>query len=177
MTRAPLLLLVLALAGCVGRAEPVEIVRPWPDVLAVTTPFDGPTLQTVCPHAQAAVASACLPAETAFVAPGGRTFVVDAGRPDASDANDGSAAHPWRTISRATGTGVLRPGDAVLVRAGVYRETVAPRAGGTGPEARVTYAAYPGESVVVSGADPADDGWAPLGDGRWRRPWSGPDLP
>ena len=41
--------------------------------------------------------------------------------------------------------------DLVLKR---YRETIEPRQGGTGPDRRVTFAAYPGDTVIVSGADP-----------------------
>jgi len=115
----------------------------------------------------------CVPAAEAFTAPGGRTFWVDGARGD--DAADGSEARPWRTISRAAGPRVLRPGDAVLIRAGVYRETLYPRAGGTGADARVTYAAYPGDAVVVTGADPADSGWTRDGDA-WRRRWTGPSM-
>ena len=169
-------LLLVLLAGCAGRAEPVEIVVPAGASAAVPVDaFRAPRRLPDCPQGHVAVAAACEPAETAYAAAGGRTFVVDGAR--GRDDADGSAAHPWRTISRSTGPDVLRPGDAVLVRQGVYRETVAPREGGSGPDARVTFAAYPGEAVVISGADPADDGWTVAGPGLWRRPWAGPDLP
>ncbi|MEL6616540.1 MAG: hypothetical protein AAFQ43_12430, partial [Bacteroidota bacterium] len=39
-------------------------------------------------------------------ASGGRVFVVAQGHSRASDDNPGTAERPWRTISRATGTGV-----------------------------------------------------------------------
>ncbi|HLT47993.1 MAG TPA: right-handed parallel beta-helix repeat-containing protein [Rubricoccaceae bacterium] len=112
-------------------------------------------------------------AEVAFTAPGGTAYWVDQRHPQADDANPGTRERPWRTIGRATTA--LRPGDAVIVRAGVYRETVTPRTGGL-PGRRVTYAAYPGDAVVVTGADPAPDGWVRDGDA-WRRAWAGPPMP
>ena len=116
----------------------------------------------------------CVPAEMAFTAPGATTYWVDQRHPQADDANLGTRARPWRTISRATT--VLQPGDAVLVRAGIYRETITPRIGGAGPKRRITYAVYPGDTVIVTGADPANDGWVREG-GAWRRAWTGPPLP
>lgn len=132
--------------------------------------------EALCPAGEWFARGACVPAEVAFVGPGGTSYVVDAGHPDADDANPGTAARPWRTISRATRPGTLRPGDAVVIRAGTYRESITPRSGGTGPDARITFAAYPGDEVVVSGADPADDGWQRQSDGTWRRPWAGPPM-
>jgi hypothetical protein len=67
-----------------------------------------------------------------------------------SDAAPGTLAQPFRTIAHAGSR--LRPGDTALIRGGVYRETVRPARSGTAA-ARVTFAAYPGERVTVSGAD------------------------
>ncbi|MGB3541287.1 right-handed parallel beta-helix repeat-containing protein [Rubrivirga sp.] len=117
----------------------------------------------------------CVPAEEAFAALGRTTYVVDQNNPSASDQGPGSAAQPWRTISRAAQSGALRPGDAVLIRAGMYREQVSPQSGGTGPGSRITYAAYPGDQVVVTGADPSGR-WTRHADGTWRLPWTGPGL-
>lgn len=119
---------------------------------------------------------ACLDPEAAYTAPGGTAYVVDPSHPEASDDGPGTAERPWRTIARAARTGALQPGDAVLIREGVYREAVRPRTGGTGPDARVTYAAYPGETVVVTGADVTTDRWRRLGDGTWALVWTGPAL-
>ena len=166
-------LVLVASSGCQGRAEPVvpPAVEPLRDLGEAEAP------RSACPPGFAPVGARCIPAETAF-APTGRTLVVDGARGD--DRGDGSAGRPWRTITRATGVGVLRPGDAVLIRAGTYREAVRPRVGGTGPDARITFAAYPGERVVISGADPADDGWTPAGSGAprgaWRRAYTGDDA-
>ena len=168
MTPPALLFLTsLALSACAPAADPALA-----DVRSAA-PADS---ASPCPAGQWRSNGACRPAETAFAAPGGRTFVVDGGHPAASDDNPGTADRPWRRISRAARAGALSPGDAVVVRAGVYRESVRPRSGGTGPGARVTFAAWPGERVVVTGADPADDGWRPTPDGAWRRPWTGPSL-
>ncbi|HYE96021.1 MAG TPA: right-handed parallel beta-helix repeat-containing protein, partial [Rubricoccaceae bacterium] len=120
-------------------------------------------------------AGRCVPAEEAFVAPGGRVFWVDQRHPSASDANPGTRARPWRTISRAAARGMLRPGDAVLIRSGVYREAIEPREGGTGPDRRVTYAAYPADTVVVTGADPLPGPWTRDG-AAWRHAWTEPLL-
>lgn len=43
----------------------------------------------------------------------------------ASDENAGTEAAPWKTISRAALARELKPGDTVLIRSGVYRESVA----------------------------------------------------
>jgi len=95
-----------------------------------------------------ALAAPCAQAKTYFVATGG------------SDANPGAAERPFRSIQRAAK--VMQPGDTCLVRGGLYRETVRPaRSGEEGKP--ITFAAYGGESVVVSGADPIS-GW---------RPWEG----
>ncbi len=114
----------------------------------------------------------CRPAEEAAVQ-GGRVFWVAQQHPQADDGNPGTAALPWKTISRATGAGVLAPGDAVLVRAGLYRESVRPREGGAGAIRRITYAAYPGDEVVVTGADVMNEGWTRDG-AAWRLPWTTP---
>jgi len=104
-----------------------------------------------------------------YVGAGGTLYVVAQTHPAASDEGPGTAERPWRTIGRAARQ--MRPGDAVRIHAGVYRETVAPLRGGTGEDARITYAAAPGERVVVTGADPVPDGWRADGPGRWRRAW------
>jgi hypothetical protein len=84
--------------------------------------------------------------------------------PDASDDGDGSAAHPFRTITRAAQA--VMPGEKVVVHAGVYRECVRPVRGGTGPDAMIAFEAAPGETVVVSAAEH----WVP--DARPSTAWS-----
>ena len=76
---------------------------------------------------------------------GGGTYVV---APDGSDAAAGTEAAPWGTIQH--GADQLRPGDTLLVRAGVYAEAVTVRRSGTA-DAPVTIAAYPGDRPVLDG--------------------------
>jgi hypothetical protein len=75
--------------------------------------------------------------------------------PHGSDAGQGAADRPFRTIQRAAET--MQPGDTCLVRAGVYRETIRPARSGE-PDKPITFAAERGQAVVVSGADPVE-GW------------------
>lgn len=51
-----------------------------------------------------------------------RQIYVDQSNPSASDSNDGSASHPFKTISKAMT--VLRSGDEVIIGPGTYRERV-----------------------------------------------------
>jgi alpha-N-arabinofuranosidase len=79
-----------------------------------------------------------------------KTYVVDQMSPEASDENPGTAERPFRTIGRAAE--VLRAGERVVVKSGVYREEIVPRRGGTGPEAMIGYEAAPGARVLVKGS-------------------------
>src|SRR4029079_601273 len=73
-----------------------------------------------------------------------------------SDAADGSVGSPFRTIPQAAER--ADAGDTVLVRGGVYRETVTPAHSGSSSKP-ITYKPYPGERVTVSGADRVS-GWS-----------------
>jgi serralysin len=67
--------------------------------------------------------------------------------PDGSDAADGSAASPWRTISHAVSQDV-GPGDVIVVRPGTYVEQVWMWRGG-GPEGQLTLRSeVPGEALI-----------------------------
>lgn len=88
-----------------------------------------------------------------------RTYHVDARAPNASDDNAGSEAAPFCTIGRAAE--VLEPGERVLIGTGVYRERIAPRRGGTGPDALIGYEARAGNDVVVKGSVEVSGGWRP----------------
>lgn len=81
-----------------------------------------------------------------------QTLVVAQRHPQADDANPGTEERPLRTVSAAAQR--TQPGDQVLVRAGIYRETVAPTRGGTGPDGMIWFRAAPGEEVILSGAEP-----------------------
>jgi hypothetical protein len=75
--------------------------------------------------------------------------------PVGDDANPGTKARPLATIQ--AGVDKLRPGDTLLILAGVYRETIIfPRSGTA--EKPITVKAPNGEKVVISGGEPVD-GW------------------
>ena len=91
-----------------------------------------------------------------------RTYHVAQRTPDASDANPGTEAAPWKTIGRAAA--VLQPGERVVVHGGVYREWVKPACGGTGPDRMIGYEAARGEDVVLKGSDLWLPAWEPTRD-------------
>jgi hypothetical protein len=68
-----------------------------------------------------------------------------------SDSNSGKDVdHPFLTITKAASVAVA--GDTVVIRAGVYRESVTlPHSGAAGSP--IAFQSYPGETVTVSGAD------------------------
>jgi hypothetical protein len=79
-----------------------------------------------------------------------------------SDANPGTVTAPFQTIQQAAN--LAQAGDTVLIRGGIYHETVTPAHSGTSASP-ITYAAYNNESVTLDGADPIG-GWAnPNGGG------------
>ena len=71
--------------------------------------------------------------------------------PSGSDRNPGSKTKPFKTIQRAAD--LAMPGDTVVVHAGVYREWVDPKTGGTGNGKRITYLAAKNEHVVIKGSE------------------------
>jgi hypothetical protein len=77
-------------------------------------------------------------------------YVVDQRNPAASDEGPGSAAKPFKTISKAVAA--LQPGDRVLIKAGVYRENVVVKAAGTA-EKPIVIEGAPGERAVISGGE------------------------
>ena len=83
--------------------------------------------------------------------------------PWGSDSAAGSLAQPLRTIQRAAS--VANSGDTVAIRGGIYRETVTPARNG------ITFEAYNGENVTVSGADVVAN-WAGYSANVYRAPMS-----
>lgn len=69
---------------------------------------------------------------------------------DGDDSNPGTLDQPWGTVQKAADT--LAAGDTVYIRGGVYRERVAPKRSGE-PGRYITYASYPGETVVLDGSE------------------------
>jgi hypothetical protein len=67
-----------------------------------------------------------------------------------SDSNEGSLASPFKTIQKCAD--IVQPGEVCMIRKGTYRETIIPKNSGTkGKE--IVFLSYPGETVVVSGAE------------------------
>ncbi|MBR3741272.1 MAG: right-handed parallel beta-helix repeat-containing protein [Clostridia bacterium] len=104
--------------------------------------------------------SAVLPDGNAFAfwekeTPPLETLFVDGQNPLASDDNDGSAAHPFKTIQRAAD--LAKPGDLVRVHAGLYREAVHPRRGGEGPERMIRYEAFGDGPVIIRASEEVRD--------------------
>lgn len=99
------------------------------------------------------------------------TYFVDQAAPSASDQHAGSAAHPWKTISRAASAAELKPGDTVLIQSGVYREAVHITRSGT-PGKPITFAAAPGAEVVLKGSKIITGDWAQTtGDANVKEPY------
>lgn len=88
-----------------------------------------------------------LPADwPARLPPAGSIYYV---APTGDDAYPGTETQPWRTIQRAANT--LVAGDTVFIKAGTYREQVVPQNSGSAGQ-QITYAAYPGQFVVIDGS-------------------------
>jgi parallel beta-helix repeat protein len=68
----------------------------------------------------------------------------------ADDVNPGTPGRPWKTLARAGRS--LKPGDALLLHGGVYRETLTLPTSGTAA-APITLRAADGEQPVITGAD------------------------
>ncbi len=86
-----------------------------------------------------------------------KTYYVDNTSPQADDQGPGDKARPFRTIAKAAE--LLKPGERVVIAAGVYRECVRPARGGSGPSQMISYEAAPGAKVVVTGSEVLKDGW------------------
>lgn len=80
------------------------------------------------------------------------------GGPGASNSNPGNTINaPFATIQAALN--VATPGHTVIVREGIYRETIIPVNNGTSANP-ITIKAQPGENAIISGLNTIDDtGW------------------
>jgi hypothetical protein len=86
-----------------------------------------------------------------------RTYHVSQNNPLASDENDGTEAHPFRTINHAAQ--VVKAGERVWIHAGIYRELVQPRLSGEDQDRMIAYEAAPGEQVIVRGSRVVTTKW------------------
>lgn len=85
----------------------------------------------------------------------GGTYYVDQGNPLAADTNSGTEALPWKTLAKAVAG--RSPGDTVIFKRGIYRESVSlPVSGVAGSP--ITLKGQSGHRVVLSGADQVT-GW------------------
>lgn len=84
--------------------------------------------------------------------------------PNGNDANNGSKAHPFKTIMAAAD--VAMPGDTITVHAGVYREQITPPRGGNSDRQRIVYRAAKGEKVIIKGSE-IIKGWKKLEGDTW----------
>jgi parallel beta-helix repeat protein len=88
----------------------------------------------------------------------GKTYCVDGAATSAADTNPGTEARPWQTIARAGKAPELKPGDTVLIKAGVYRESVAITVSGE-PGKPITFEAAHGANVVIKGSEMIRGTW------------------
>lgn len=84
--------------------------------------------------------------------------------PWGSDDSSGTMTAPWQTIGKAAQTMIA--GDSVLIRSGTYPESVNPANSGT-TGARITYANYSDEEVIVEGGQEVT-GWVLDAGNRYR---------
>jgi alpha-L-arabinofuranosidase len=85
--------------------------------------------------------------------------------PSGKDANPGTRAAPFKSISAAAGKAM--PGDTVTVHEGTYRERIDPPRGGESDAKRITYQAAKGEQVVITGAEVVK-GWEHVQNDTWK---------
>jgi hypothetical protein len=80
-----------------------------------------------------------------FTRPGKTYYVATTG----SNSNAGTQAAPWRTIQYAVDH--VQAGDTILVRGGVYNETVMITKSGSAANGYITLTEYAGEHAVIDG--------------------------
>jgi hypothetical protein len=76
---------------------------------------------------------------------------------EGNDRNPGTKEKPFRHIQ--TCADIMTPGDICYVREGTYRENVRAKSSGQ-RRYPITYVAYPGEKVTLSGTEPVAGEWS-----------------
>ena len=84
-----------------------------------------------------------------------KELFVDGNSKKASDKNDGSKEHPFKTIQAAAD--IAGPGTHVWINPGEYRECVSPSFGGDGPASMVCYEAIKKGTVVIKASEQVTD--------------------
>jgi hypothetical protein len=79
-----------------------------------------------------------------------KTYVVNQKYSEASDNNPGTNDLPLLTTSKAAQ--LVKAGERVLIRFGVYREMVELLNEGAGPDQMISYESAPDEQVIISGS-------------------------
>ena len=125
------------------------------------------SLQQECGYGNLCASGTCQPIRSVLNTGTNDLFWVDAN--NGNDANNGSESQPFRSIQRAMQSGTLSAGDAVIIREGTYYGPIVPSAGGS-PGNLITITGFPGENVVVSGAENIPGTWTPDGDA-YRLSW------
>lgn len=92
-----------------------------------------------------------------------RELHVDCNHYAASDDNDGSFKHPFKTINEAAK--IATPGTCVRIHGGIYRECVRPGQGGDNAVKMISYEAYNEEEVMIKASIVANqfkksEGWS-----------------
>jgi hypothetical protein len=123
----------------------------------VTATFAEPGTYTLLVTAEAAGRTASREVTVSVVVAEADYYVS----PDGDDRNDGrTISTPFRTIEKAAA--VVRPGDVVLLRGGVYYEyNTADSWRRSGEEgAPITFGSYPGERAIVDGSQVERPAWS-----------------
>ena len=89
-----------------------------------------------------------------------RIYYVDC---KAEASGNGSAQAPFQSIGMAAA--VVKPREKVIIREGIYRETVRPVFGGYAPDSMIMYEAEQGAKVEITGAEILPGAWRP--SDRW----------
>ena len=87
---------------------------------------------------------------------GAAEYYVTAESLQATDANPGTKAAPFKTAGQACA--IARPGDTVLLGGGTYRETLRPQQSGAAGRL-IRFVALPGQQVTLSGANALAGVW------------------
>ena len=131
------------------------------EALVPVSPTPSPAARSTAPAGPTATPPATPTAGAVIAAPGpnGVTLAHYYVSPEGNDANDGSAASPFATLSRAAA--VVTPGQVIAVHGGVYQltEPITLSTSGTA-SGRITVSNVLGEQPVLDASRLPPDKWA-----------------